>query len=57
MQKTIEPGRGTSYFDQDTEKQVRCGRFLGHLAGSFFAFYFVVLKNFKIYFFNWYFVM
>ena len=35
--------------------KVRCGRFLARLLGSLF--YFVVLKNFKIYFFNWYFVM
>ena len=34
--------------------KVRCDRLLGRLVGSFLAFYFVVLKNFKIYFFNWY---
>ena len=37
--------------------KVRCSRFLGRLLGLFFAFYFVVLKNFKMDFFNWYFVM
>ena len=37
--------------------RVRCNRFLARLPGSFFAFYFVVLKNFKIDFFNWYFIM
>lgn len=37
---------------------VRFCKFLGRLVGSFFRFIsFVVLKNFKIYFFNWYFVM
>ena len=40
-----------------SSSKVRCSRFLGRLLGSFFAFYFVVLKNFKIDVFNWYFVM
>ena len=40
-----------------SSSKVRCSRFLGRLVESFFAFYFVVLKNFKIDFFNWYFVM
>ena len=43
---------------QFSSSKVRCCRFLGRLVRSFFPFYFVVLKNFKIYlFFNWYFVM
>ena len=40
-----------------SSSKVRCSRFLGHLLGLFFAIYFVVLKNFKIDFFNWYFLM
>ena len=40
-----------------SSSKVRCSKFSGRLLGSFFAFYFVVLKNFKIDFFNWYFVM
>ena len=40
-----------------SSSKVRCSRFLGRLLGSFFAFYFMVLKNFKIDLFNWYFVM
>ena len=35
----------------------KISRFLGRLLGSFFAFYFMMLRNFKIDFFNWYFVM
>ena len=31
-----------------SSSKVRCSRFLGRLLGSFLAFYFVVLKNFKI---------
>ena len=30
-----------------SSSKVRCSRFLRRLLGSFFAFYFVVLKNFK----------
>ena len=35
-----------------SSSKVRCSTFLRHLLGSFFAFYFVVLKNFKIDFFQ-----
>ena len=37
--------------------KVRCSTFLGRLLVLFVAFYFVVLRNFKIYSFKWYFVM
>ena len=40
-----------------SSSKVRYSRFLRCLLGSFFPFYFVVLKNFNIDFFNWYFVM
>ena len=40
-----------------SSSKLKCGRFLGRLVGSFFAFRFLVLNNFNVYFFNWDFVM